>query len=312
MTAPFAQTDPVAAEATGRARLDTWLAARVAGQGAEGYVGSGTYGSIPLLYATTSGAGYDRYTIERIDGPRWPTAYMTFAVRLFANDATVVQQDVLWDPTNDVLGMYANTTYEDGQPVSLPYTSAEGDVTVSAPGPWSMWWAPSGYPRDLLGQDIAVITGLMTKDSPSYWVSKEYIGFVDPVAYDEWCAANGGTPLLTAPADAAEIAQQVAADPNLTTTAPVAARIGGLEAVSLDVALAPGGKLCQVGMIETSRWIHELGSSPNLRLRLYLVDLPEGSSVETLAITVQAPEERFEEFLSETAPIIDSIQFRGA
>jgi hypothetical protein len=32
-------------------------------------------------------------------------------------------------------------------------------------------------------------------------------------------------------------------------------------------------------------------------------------SVETLAITVVAREERFEQFIEETAPIIDSIEF---
>ena len=61
-------------------------------------------------------------------------------------------------------------------------------------------------------------------------------------------------------------------------------------------------------MIHISRWIHSL-VEPGLRLRLYLVDLPEGMSVRTLAITVVAPEERFEEFIEETAPIIESIEF---
>jgi hypothetical protein len=32
-------------------------------------------------------------------------------------------------------------------------------------------------------------------------------------------------------------------------------------------------------------------------------------SVQTLAITVVAPEGRFEEFLEDTAPIIESIEF---
>jgi hypothetical protein len=46
-----------------------------------------------------------------------------------------------------------------------------------------------------------------------------------------------------------------------------------------------------------------------LRLRLYLIDLPEGMSVETLAITVMAPIELFDEVIEETAPIIESIEF---
>ena len=39
---------------------------------------------------------------------------------------------------------------------------------------------------------------------------------------------------------------------------------------------------------DISRWIHSL--EPGWRLRLYLVDLPQGMSVDTLAITVVAPE----------------------
>ena len=48
---------------------------------------------------------------------------------------------------------------------------------------------------------------------------------------------------------------------------------------------------------------------PGRRLRLYLVDLPEGMSVQTMAITVVAPEERFDDVIEETEPIIDSIEF---
>lgn len=33
--------------------------------------------------------------------------------------------------------------------------------------------------------------------------------------------------------------------------------------------------------------------------------------MRTLAITVVAPEERFEEFIEETAPILDSIEFHA-
>ena len=93
------------------------------------------------------------------------------------------------------------------------------------------------------------------------------------------------------------------------STSPVAARIGGVEAVSLDVTLAPGGEACGIGIIEISRWIHTIGWEPGWRLRRYLVDLPEGMSVQTLAITVVAPEQRFDQVIAETAPIIESIEF---
>ena len=52
-----------------------------------------------------------------------------------------------------------------------------------------------------------------------------------------------------------------------------------------------------------------LCSRPGQRLRLFLVDLPEGMSVKTLAITVKAPKDRFKAYLAEATPIIESIQF---
>jgi len=198
----------------------------------------------------------------------------------------------------------AAPSVEPSAPIVLSYASADGEVTASAPSTWNSIW--SG--KDGLASDVW--SGLLWPGpGPCCELTSEVIGLVDPVAYDSWCAANGESPLLSAPAGATAIAQQVIADPNFETTAPVAARVGGLEAVSIDVALAPGGEACRVQTIEISRWIHHLQTQPGTRLRLYLVDLPEGMSVETLAITVVALEERFEAFIAETAPIIESIEF---
>ena len=230
---------------------------------------------------------------------------MAFSARLFADgDATVVEQRISWNRSRSGgLWLDANSTTENGQPVVLSYTSSDGEISVSAPSTWKTW-SGGGANHDM---------------APEVWFWEFYKGesfepedrieFTDPVAYDAWCAANGGSPLLSAPADAAAIADELVADPNFETTAPVAARIDGLEAVSIDVSLAAGGEACGVGMIEISRWIHTIGWEPGLRLRLYLVDLPEGMSVETLAITVVAPEERFDAVIEETKPIIDSIEF---
>jgi hypothetical protein len=230
---------------------------------------------------------------------------MTFSARLFADgDATVVEQEISWSPGEGLSLGFLSTT-ENGQPVVLSYTSSDGEVTVSAPSTWWTLW-PGEVAAEAAPDVWFAEMGRHAEPYPDP-DSREYIGLVDPVAYDAWCAANGGSPLLSAPADAAAIAQQVIADPNFETTAPVAARVGGVEAVSIDVALAPGGRTCGNGGIEISRWIHEL--EPGLRLRLYLVDLPEGMSVQTLAITVMAPQDRFEEMIAETAPIIESIEF---
>lgn len=306
-TAPFAQVDPVPVEAQARERLEEFLAARIAGTGADRYVqiDSGLV-EVPLLYATSSGAPYERYEIERLDGPQWPYGNVTFSAQLFANgDATVVEQEIS-SSQGEWLSMDYGTTTENGQPVDLSHTSSDGEVTVSAPSTWDVYW-----PADPNELEPDVWFGMLFAPVPDRDGDGYTIGLVDPVAYDAWCAANGGTPLLSAPADAATIAQELIADPDYETTAPVAARVGGVEAVSIDATLAPGGTPCVNGITPISRWIHALPTGPGLRLRLYLVDLPEGMSVRTLAITVVAPEARFEEFIEETAPIIESIEFHA-
>lgn len=306
-TAPFLQADPVAVEGQARERLEAFLAARIAGNGAELRVQVEPDADVPLLYATTSGAPYTRYAIDLIEGPRWPYADMTFSIRLFTDDgATVVEQQIR-SKIGGWLSMDPTTTTENGQPALVSYTSPDGEATVTAPTTWDAW-----MPGRFGGHELAsgVWMGQLWRASDSSFSdSGEHIALVDPVAYDAWCAANGGSPMLSAPADAAAIAQQVIVDPDFEATPPVAARIGGLEALSMDVTLAPGGQACGIGMIQISRWIHSLGWEPGLRQRLYLVDLPEGMSVRTLAITVQAPEERFEAVIAETAPIIESFEF---
>jgi hypothetical protein len=293
----------LAVEAQAREHLGEFLDARVAGTGAEGYVEVDGQKEVPLLYATTAGAPYERYEIDRLGEPRWPDGLMTLSARLFADgDAVVVEQRIVVWP--DGYRLVANSTTENGRPVALSYTSADGEVTVSAPGPWSMWWPGVSHQVG-----VGVWFGLMERGP---FESQTSIGFVDPVAYDAWCATHGGSPLLTAPADAADIAQLLGADADFETTAPVTTTIGGLEAISMDVALAPGGEACRVGMIEIARWVHTIAWDRGLRLRLYLVDLPDGMSVQTLAITVVAPEERFEEVIAETGPIIASIEFHPA
>ena len=312
MQAPFAQADPAVVEAQATERLEEFLAARIAGERAEGHVQVDPAGDIPLLYATTSGAPFERYEIERVDGQRWPDGDTTFTVRLFADgDATVVEQTVSL-VGSDGLRLEVNSTTENDEPVVLSHTSTDGEVTISAPSTWGAWLPGTfGVP---VAEGEVVHEDALDVWSGSLWLTENGLGsgerieLVDPVAYDAWCAANGGSPLLSAPADAASIAQQLVADPNFETTAPVAARIGGVEALSIDVALAPGGETCGIGIIDISRWIHALWE-PGWRLRLYLVDLPDGMSAETLAITVVAPEEYFEDVIAETAPIIDSIEF---
>ena len=60
---------------------------------------------VPLLYATTTGAPYERSEIERVSGPHWPYGEMEFKVRLFAEGGeTVVEQLIFLDHAGGPLG----------------------------------------------------------------------------------------------------------------------------------------------------------------------------------------------------------------
>jgi hypothetical protein len=302
-TAPFEQADPAVTEAQATQRLEEFLAARIAGRGAEGYVDVyadwlGQDGEtcrdancdVPLLYATTSGAPYERFEFERVSGPRWPYGgYITYSVRLFADDgATVVDQrvDSHWDGGASVgivggLGMSSMTT-ENGQPVSMRHAQFDGEVTYSSPSPSS--WAIGEPGNDTL------------------------LDFTDPALF--WSDNLRGLPNCgqgPVPADAAAFAQAVIADPDFETTPPVAARVGGVDAVVMDVALSPAGRVCGPYRTDVHQWINSL--VPGKRLRLFLVDVPEGMSMQTLAITVMAPAAHFDEVIADATPIIDSIEF---
>lgn len=284
----FAQADPAVAEAQATERLEEFLAARIAGRGAEGYVdvwADWLEPQVPLLYTTTSGAPYERFEFERVDGGIWPYAdYITFSVRLFADDdATVVEQEIYSHCCGGVSAgiggglALGGTTTENGQPVPMLFAKFDGEVTYLSPSQNSMQ----------VGED--------PDDS--------LIDFTDPAVFWSKCAQG------PVPADAAAFAEAVTADPNFKTTAAVAARVGGVEAVAMDVALSPGGGICPAYHSDSQRWIHALERGK--RLRLFLVDLPEGMSMRTLAITVMAPVARFDEAVANATPIIDSIEFHA-
>ncbi len=127
-TTRFAQADPSAVGAEATARLEDFLRARIAGEGAEGYVEvfyfSGGSEDVPLLYTTTAGAPYERFEIERVGEPQWPNGDMNFTVRLFAEGGeTVVEQPIhllTEDSGGQKLRHNASETRENGEPVGEP------------------------------------------------------------------------------------------------------------------------------------------------------------------------------------------------
>jgi hypothetical protein len=318
MTAPFAQADPRVTESEVKAGLEEWLAARVAGVGAETNLdlederGDGRcgerwrtmcrIGEVPLLYATTSGAPYERYEIERVSQPTWPYAEMELKVRLFADDgATVVEQPISWVDTQpldgqagpELLGTVTEMT-ENDQPVAVPFVFLDGEVTASAARPWRVSHQMFNY-------------GLSLHDN----YSAERVTFVpDPLPVTTPCLVG------SSPADAAALALCIGSDPDFETTAPVHVIVGGAQAVYMDITLAKDG----VSSVVTSRSLAphlyggaswRVGVDEGSRARLYLVDLPEGSSTRMLAIAIAAPALRFEQVLEAAAPIVDSLEFQA-
>jgi hypothetical protein len=147
---------PSDAEAT--ALVEAFLQARVDGEGAEEYLSSAA-SQVPLLYATTSGAPYERSEFELVQGPVWPGGWREFTVRLFAAGAsTVVEQPFLverdedgrpvlvygtLDPFEGLFGMGDVLTRENGRGLVEPYEFLDGEVTFDAAWPWD--WYVGGW-----------------------------------------------------------------------------------------------------------------------------------------------------------------------
>lgn len=326
MIAPLTQVDPSVAKTEVTAQLEAWLAARIAGEGAEGTVDVDDgldsecrasfcrIDGVPLLYATTSGAPYERYVIERVGGPRWPYAEMDFKVRLFADEgATMVEQPISWiDPqplkSRASFRLLSNVTQvtENGRPVAVQFgflarrTDLPGALTASAARPWVV-----SHPDSHVG--------LRLRDEPG----GVRIAFVpDPRPFDAGCQAG------PAPAGAAALAQSIRSSPTFEATAPVDVIVGSAEGLYMDVTLAPGASVCpdedgHFAVVTSSLpypypivgW--DLDVDPGIRMRLYLFDLPSGSSMPILAIAIVAPESTFERAVELAAPVVNSIQFHA-
>ncbi len=296
----FAQADPRVVEKEATARLQDFLKARVQGRGAEGF-GSVTQSwhtsqELPLLYATTSGAPYERFEIERVDGPNWPGGNMEFKVRLFAaGGATVVEERVrvIVDGGQVELGYLPVATTENGQPVPVLYAWFDGTTTARAAYPWAEY------------TDFA--NGLALNKN---W--DERFNLVG----NPWPVETGCEP-GQAPADAEALARAIRSDPDFETTAPVTVRVGGIEALRMDVITAPGASVCEAypaQMVLQPDGANDhsgLALKEGGRMRLYLLNLPKGSATRILALAIVAPVARFESVIKAAAPILDSIKFHA-
>ena len=96
--------------------------------------------------------------------------------------------------------------------------------------------------------------------------------------------------------------------------------VGGAPALQMDIVLAAGATVCPKEGVSTllkgsfphpypdGTWRADIG--PDSRVRLYVLDLPEGAVTLIMAISIAAPTARFEQVLEAAAPVVDSIEFQ--
>jgi hypothetical protein len=297
---------PSDAEVT--ALLEAFLQARVDGEGAEEYL-TPAASQIPLLYATTSDAAYERSEFELVRGPVWPGGWREFKVRLFAaGGSTVVEQSFLverdedgrlvlvygaLDPFKEVL------TTENGGALAEPYEFLDGEVTFDAAPPWDWYVGGWGFTPTMTTLEF---------DDPVQRFDQLLAVVADPLPVEGGCRQG------PAPADAEALARSIRSDPDLEATEPVAVGVGGIEALRMDVVAATGASVCEEGpapQVVTPNdhdW-YGVFLEHGERMRLYLLDLPEGLSARILAIAISAPEPDFEHVMEAAELIVGSFEF---
>jgi hypothetical protein len=299
--------------------LNRFLEARIAGEGAETFV-NGPEEDVPLLYATSSGAPYERAEFERVSGIDWPYGWTAFKARLFAGD-TVVEQLFFTVPDGplglnyvpDGFGTDIAPTTEDGQPLAVPYRFADGEVTLQAPHPWVFH---DGSPLIRL-----IPEGWGARPTTDGGERSDWDGLLliaDPALVGTSCQTGPG------PVDAAALAEVIRSDPGLGASPPVVVSVGGADALMVDMAITAGASVsfCETGpgilslVVDQSAELRvdsgvATGRATGDRMRLYLFDMPEGSSMRILAMAIVAPEARFESLVEAALPVIDSVELHA-
>jgi hypothetical protein len=121
---------------------------------------------------------------------------------------------------------------------------------------------------------------------------------------------------LRVPPSAEELVQAIRSNPDLEATAPVTERVGGIEALRMDMVAAPGASIAPCGgsrvpVVSVPGRGAWGGVGRGDLGRLYVVDLP-GGSARTLAILITAPEGAlFERAVEAAAPVLDSFEFHA-
>jgi hypothetical protein len=130
---------------------------------------------------------------------------------------------------------------------------------------------------------------------------------VNPLPPDTPCES------LRVPPPAEELVQAIRSNPDLEATEPVTERVGGIDALRMDVVATPGASTACDGERVPVVSVPGRGSWGGVELgglgRVYLLDIP-GGSARTLAIVITAPDEAlFERAVETAAPVLDSFEF---
>jgi hypothetical protein len=262
------------------ALLNGFIEARVAGLEAEDFL-YGASDAVPLLYASTSGAHYERGEFERVPG-QWPYGWTAFKVRMYAGE-TVVEQLFFTSISGpggleyqyDGFRTDIAPTTEDGRPVGVTSTYFDGEVTMRNIYPWvDNKLIPEGAAPTTDGGERLGWTPLIVKVVPAS------------------CQPGG-------PVSAAGVAERIRSDPDLTAIPPVAVSAGGANALMMDVVTAAGTNACGFNF------------GTGVRTRLYLIDAPDGSSMRVLAVAIGVPESSFARAVAPANSMVDSIEFHA-
>jgi hypothetical protein len=195
------------------------------------------------------------------------------------------------------------------------YDLADGDVTLQVPLPWVTF---GGSRIDGVRYFSLTPEGAgPTTDGGERIDWDQLVVWADPLLVGK-CWQTGPSPV-----DAEALAESIRSDPDLGATAPVAVSAGGTEALVMDVVIAAGAsvRFCEnspVGILGTLVDSNSemsavsgkgTGHATGERVRLYLFDVPKGSSIRVLAIAIIAPEPRFKSVVGAAAPVVDSVEF---
>ena len=112
------------------------------------------------------------------------------------------------------------------------------------------------------------------------------------------------------PPSAEALVRALRSSPDLEATTPVPERVGGIDALRLDVAAVPGAATCPNGEVSVvPGWDGAWGTmAPGQLGRLYVLNLP-GGSARALAILIMASEAAFERAVEAAVPVVDSFEF---